>query len=79
MYSFPFFVLQEKYFTLQVLNDRIVGFNYGYSEVKNVPRVLDTEHIVSSSGKLSQSGIMFVKPYAALLTLICITKHHRYG
>ena len=30
---------------------------YGYSESKNVPRQLDSDHLKSSDSKLSQSGI----------------------
>ncbi len=51
-------IFDEHYFTLKTLNRLISEFEYGYSESKNVPRQLDTDHLKSSESKLSQSGIL---------------------
>lgn len=51
-------MFEEKYFTLNTLNRQISGFEYGYSECRNVPRPLDNDHIRSSESKLSQSGMV---------------------
>ena len=59
-------MFEEKYFTLNTLNRQISGFEYGYSECRNVPRPLDNDHIRSSESKLSQSGMV---GYTYLCTL----------
>lgn len=51
-------IYDEHYFTLKMLNRLILEFEYGYSESKNVPRQLDSDHLKSSDSKLSQSGMI---------------------
>ena len=51
-------MFEEHYFSLKTVNRLISEFSYGYSESKNVPRPLDNDHLRSSDGKLSQSGMI---------------------
>lgn len=50
-------IFEEHYFTLKLVNRLIAEFEYGYSEGRNVPRQLDSDHLKSSESKLSQSGM----------------------
>ena len=49
-------VFEERFITLKEVNRLVAEFEYGYSERKNLPRPLDSEHLRSEDSKLSQSG-----------------------
>ena len=51
------FIFEEKYFSLQFLNERIQSFSYGREESRNkVPKPIERTHLMSSSSKLRLSG-----------------------
>lgn len=50
-------MFEQHYFMLKTVNRLISEFGYGYTEGRNIPRPLDNDHLRSSDGKLSQSGM----------------------
>ncbi len=54
------FIWKEHYFTLQMVNKLILEFEYGYTEGVNVPRPLNSDHLMSPDGKVSQSGAIHI-------------------
>lgn len=50
-------MFEEHYFTLRTVNRLISELDYGYIEHKNVPRLLDIDHLKPSESRMSQSGI----------------------
>ena len=50
-------ILDEKYLSLQELNDLIVGFDYGYSNDKNRPSAINRRTLHATHNSLKQSGI----------------------
>ena len=52
-----YLILQEKKFSLQLLNERISCFSYGRADVKNKPSPITEKILTSSDNKLSQSGM----------------------
>ena len=50
------FVNNKKYFSLNLLNERIFCFNFSYTESRDKPAQF-TESILHSEGKVRQAGI----------------------
>ena len=65
-------VFEEHLFTLKVANRLILEFEYGYSERKNMPRALDSDHLRSSDSKLSQSGMCCHVHVHVCVFVVCI-------
>ena len=50
-------IKKKGYFTLSFLNDQIQNFQYGYSESRTIPSLIDGDRLVDdNSTKLGQSG-----------------------
>lgn len=54
------FITDHKYFSLQLLNDRIACFAYSANETKDKPSPVRSQALVSRGTSLSQSGEFFV-------------------
>ena len=53
------YIMVDKLFTLQCLNERICAFNFGSEESKNRPSEISVNHL-TASGELKQSGLLTV-------------------
>lgn len=49
------FVVDDKYFTTDMLNDRIESFTYSAQEARDKPSTIKTQSLTSRSTSLSQS------------------------
>ena len=56
------FISLEKYLTLDILNERIAGFNYPLVDASNKPSSMKQQVLSSDSASLSQSGKIKVAP-----------------
>ena len=54
------FITREKYFTLDLLNERIVVFSYPSVDGSNKPSAIKQQALTSDSASLSQSGISYL-------------------
>lgn len=50
------YIMVEKYFTLNILNDRIAAFNYSLVDVSNKPSPIKQQALNTDSATISQSG-----------------------
>ena len=51
------FMIEEKFFSLDLLNERILNFTYGRAEVRNKPpKPFQISQFISSTQKLRLSG-----------------------
>lgn len=51
-----FFVVENAYFTLQMLNDKVKAFDYGVVEISNKPSTITNATMNSRDDSLKQSG-----------------------
>lgn len=51
------YILQEKIFTLELLNSRISAFKYGSADGRNKPTEIGKNVLSSKDNNLTQSGI----------------------
>lgn len=50
------YITVDKYFTLEVLNERIAGYSYPLVDASNKPSLIKQQVLCSDSASLSQSG-----------------------
>ena len=50
------FVREERYFTLDTLNERIERFDYGPPDISNKPSLIKQQALTNDSASMSQSG-----------------------
>ena len=50
-------IRQEAYYTLEYLNQQIVGFELGYMENRDRPSLISSKTLQSNDHKLKQEGI----------------------
>lgn len=52
-------IVYEKLFTLDALNDRILGFDFGYNVAKDKPSTIGQSNLSTEEGQsLGQSGLI---------------------
>ena len=72
------YILENKLFTLDELNNRIVSFDYGYHNASNKPAKILRKKLLSDDHNLKQHGklkYLLYKMQCFIKTIILIIKH----